>query len=143
MVEETKQNGKATVVITYNSVKNYPAGTYEGKNGNVIIYSNENHSGWEERAQEKLESVMHGIYGRLDSEDVKHVYLYVGRDAKNGAEEIAQKLSDHGKNLTIVACDCQAESKKATAKRLGVPIIWSDCGGRYTLEWIVKMELNQ
>jgi hypothetical protein len=142
MVEKTKQNGKATVVITYNSVAGYPEGTYQGKEGPVVIYSNDNTSSWDEQAENKLGNVMHGIYGRITPEDVGQVYLYVGLHARNGALRAAESLAGKGNKLTLVACDCRASQKKETAERLNVPIIWSDCGGRRTLQNIVENALR-
>jgi len=140
-MDETTQNKKATVVITYNSVRGYPAGTYNGKNGPVIVYSNDNTETWEDLAEQKLGSVMHGIFGRINPEDIGQVYLYVGLHARGGALRAARILSGQGNKLTLVACDCDASEKQAAARRLGVPLIWSGCGGRRTLGEIVERAL--
>ncbi|MBS3076601.1 hypothetical protein J4481_02575 [Candidatus Pacearchaeota archaeon] len=132
------QPKKATIVITYNSVENFPAGTYEGKNGPVIIYSNDNTYTWSREAENKLGQVLHQIYGKTDEKDVGKVYLYVGSYAKEGALRAARKYSDAGKNLTLVACSCDSGLKERTAQEIGAPIIWSECGGRRKLSEIVK-----
>lgn len=143
MENESNRKGKATIVITYNSVRNHPSGTYEGKNGPVVIYSHENTRTWgEDEAESKLSQIMHGLYGRLDSQDVEQIYLYVGLYAKEGALRAAKNLASNGARLSLVACDCDAGEKELVAKRLGVPIIWSECGGRNALADIVERALN-
>lgn len=139
--QKSETNGKATVIITYNSVNDYPAGTYQGKHGPVVIYSNDNSETWDDRAEGMLSSVLHGIYGRVNPEDVGKVYLYVGLHARRGALRAAESFSHGGNNLTVVACNCDSEIKSETATRLNAPIIWSECGGRRTLKEIVKKEL--
>jgi hypothetical protein len=143
-MENTQQNTadrRATVVITYNSVRDFPAGTYEGKSGPVIIHSHDNTSTWYDEAEGKLGSIMHGIFGRVTPEDVKQVYIYAGLYAKNGALRAAERLAGEIGKLTLVACDCDAGEKKAIANRLKAPVIWSECGGRRTLAEIVRKEL--
>ena len=98
--QKTEQaRGKATVVITYNSVRGYPAGTYQGKEGPIVIYSNSNTESWDSQAEGRLGSVMHGIYGRVNPEDVKQVFLYAGLNAMNGALRVAQSLSGQGNSF--------------------------------------------
>jgi hypothetical protein len=133
---------RATVVITYNSVKDFPAGTYEGKNGPVIVYSHDNTSTWDDEAESKLGQIMHGVFGRISPEDVKQVYLYVGLYAKNGALRAAERLSKDVGKLTLVACDCDSQEKQGKAKKLGVPLIWSECGGRRKLSEIVRESIT-
>ena len=137
MKNQTKGKGKATVVITYNSVKGYPAGTYSGKKGPVVVYSHDNTSSWEDEAESMLGQIMHGLYGRVNPEDVEKVYIYVGLNAKDGALRAAESLAGRINKLEIVACDCHSDEKKRTAERIGAPIIWADCGGRQTLGSIV------
>jgi hypothetical protein len=135
-------NGKATLVITYNSVEGYPAGTYRGGNGPVVIHSHENTRTWgEEAAEGKLGQILHGIYGRISPEDVKQIYLYVGLYAKAGALRAARRIAGDGNKLTLMACDCDAREKSTFARELGVPILWSECGGRRALRRIVQEAL--
>jgi len=139
--KQSKTDKRATVVITYNSVRDFPAGTYEGKSGPVIVYSHDNTRTWDEEAESKLGQIMHGIFGRITPEDIKQVYMYVGLYAKDGALRAAEGLAKDIGKLTLVACDCESGEKQATADRLGAPIIWSECGGRRTLAEIVRKEL--
>jgi hypothetical protein len=133
------QEGKATIILTYNSVRNFPAGTYKAKNGPLVIYSHENARTWGEAGAEgKLSEILHGLYDRVNPQDVEHIYLYVGLYAKEGALRAAQRLAGDGNRLTLVACDCDAGEKQAAANRIGAPIIWADCGGRGTLEEIAR-----
>ncbi|HLD54947.1 MAG TPA: hypothetical protein VJB35_01680 [Candidatus Nanoarchaeia archaeon] len=139
---ENQTTDKATLVITYNSVENYEAGTYKGKNGPLVIYSHDNTRTWgSEEADNKLGQILHGLYNRINPEDVEKIYLYVGRYAKDNALRAAQRMAGQGNKLTLVACDCDNREKREVAKEIGVPIIWSECGGRRTLEEIVKKVL--
>ncbi len=141
---ESERNGKATLVITYNSVEGYPTGTYNGKNGPVVVHSNGNTKTWgREEAEGKLGQIMHGLYGKVDQDDVKQIYLYVGLYAKHGALSAASNMAGNGKKLTLVACGCDRSEKSHTAERIGAPIIWSECGGRHTLNKIVSEELTK
>tara|TARA_Y100000310_G_scaffold42446_1_gene39737 strand:+ start:3034 stop:3471 length:438 start_codon:yes stop_codon:yes gene_type:complete len=140
---EEKQDGKATLVVTYNSVADFPAGTYDGKNGPVVVVSNENTRTWgREEAEQRLGSVLHNIYGRTNPEDVEQIFLYVGKFAKHGALNAAQDLAGEGNNLSLVACDCGYEDKMTIAERIDAPIIWAECGGRHTLGDIVKERIG-
>ena len=71
------------------------------------------------------------------------VYLYAGLWAMAGALSAAEHLAKSGKELTLVACDCDAEQKEYAAKKIGAPIIWSGCGGLATLGTIVDTLLTQ
>jgi hypothetical protein len=133
-----KAKGKATVVITYNSVSGYKPGVHQGRNGPVVIYSHNNYDTWDTKAPQKLGEIMHQLYGRINPEDVEKVYLYVGRYAMDGALRAAKQLASDGNKLELVACDCNAGIKKRTAQQIGAPIIWADCGGFYTLGEIVN-----
>jgi hypothetical protein len=88
-----------------------------------------------------LGGVLHGIYGRTDPEDVEQIFLYVGKFAKHGALNVAQRLSGEGNNLSLVACDCESSGKIRVAEQIGAPIIWAECGGRQTLSDIVKARI--
>ncbi|MBU4070150.1 MAG: hypothetical protein KJ646_04170 [Nanoarchaeota archaeon] len=138
-MENGKENGKATIVITYNSVKDFPNGTYQGKNGPVVIYSHDNTKTWgNQEAEGKLSQILHDIYGRADSEDVDKIYLYVGLYAKDGALNAAKNFTNKGSNLELVACDCSYSEKKNFAAQHNLPITWSECGGRNELKRIVE-----
>ena len=143
MEEKSNKNNKATLVITYNSVKDYPAGEYQGKNSPIVIYSHENSifTWGKKEAEERLGQILHKIFGRIDPEDIEQIYLYAGLYAKNGALRAAKSLTSNKNNLTLVACDCEAREKSIKAKEIGVQIIWADCGGRETLKRIVEQEM--
>lgn len=137
--QQQSTNGKATLILTYNSVRNFPAGTYETKNGPLVVHSNENTRTWgETEAEVKLSQILHGLYNRVSPKDVGHIYMYVGLYAKEGALQAAKRLAGEGNRLTLVACDCDSQQKASFAKRINAPIIWADCGGRRTLEEIAR-----
>jgi hypothetical protein len=139
-----KETGKATLVVTYNSVNGFPAGTYEGENGPVIVCSNENAETWgRERAESELGSVLHGIYGRATPEDVEEVIMYVGLHARDGALRAAREMAGEGNNLSLVACGCSQDRKKDVARSIDAPITWSECGGRRTLGRIVESKIRK
>lgn len=133
-----RQKEKATLVITYNRVYGYEPGLYyRGKKEPLIICSYDNTETWGSEAQSKLEGILHQINGRVSPEDIKQVYLYIGKFAREGALKAAEHLSSKGNNLALVACACESEIKQQVAERIGAPIIWSECGGHYTLGEIV------
>jgi hypothetical protein len=140
--KQKRQNGKATIIVTYNSVENYPAGTYVGKNGPLVIYSHENTKTWGERdAERKLSQISHQLYGKADPSDVKEIFMYVGLYAKRGALAAASRFARQGNKVTLVACDCDSESKRALAEDIGAKLVWSECGGRQTLKRIAEETL--
>jgi len=142
MNEQKKQNQKATLVITYNSVRNYPTGTYKTNHGPLVVYSHENTKTWGDRqAEGKLSQIMHGIFGRINPADVDKIYLYAGLYAKNGALQATKKFAGEGNKVTLVACDCDSDEKEAFARYIGAKLIWSECGGVETLGRIVSQEL--
>jgi hypothetical protein len=153
---KTKQNkeqkGKATIVITPDCVNEYKTGIYNGKEGPVIIYSDDEGrdniyisrytEDWDDNAEFRLNRTLHSIYGNTDLENVNQVYLYMGADSMIGCLNAAKSLSGNGKKLTIVACDCEAYSAGEIAKKLGAPIIRSECHGRKTLQGIVEKSID-
>ncbi|GEM_PF-2134191 len=134
-VDEQKE--KMTFVITYNSVKGYEPGFYYGKKRPLLVCSYDNTSTCENEAQSKLESILQDTHVFMNPEDVERVYLYIGKYARDGALKAAERFSDQGNKLSLVACACESDIKQQTAKRIGAPIIWSECGGQYTLGEIV------
>jgi|SRR3989344_249167 len=135
--------GKTTVVLTYNSVKNFPAGTYSGKNGSVIVYGHENEKSWENRADDKIADTLSCFLTQTTLSDVKNVFLYIGVHAMYRTFGVAEFLKEENIPLTLVACPCSEEEKVELGRKYGFPIIWSECGGREALEKIVRKELGE
>ena len=135
---------KSTVIITYNSVTGYPAGTYTTPKGEpVVVYSHDNTRTWNDMAPRKLGELLHGLYGRINPKDVQQIYLYIGKYAAHGALQAAQELRHDGNALTLVACDCDSYGKEMTARSIHAPLVWAECGGRKTLGRIVDELLNR
>lgn len=129
---------KSTVIITYNDVINFPAGTYG--DGDLVVYSSDRRH--YENSPEALGRVLHSIHGRLNPEDIDRIYVYAGLSAMDGALNVARSLADTGK-LTLVGCSCGDYKKSSFAQRHDVPLVWSECGGRSTLEHIARRTLAE
>lgn len=144
---ETKQ--KATVVTTYNSVKDYASGVYQGRNGRVVVVSQDNTKSWRNTAQLKQIETAVQLFGTITPEDVKKMYVYVGVEAMVQALDVAQIAADtkaktgNKFDIELVACDCNAPHKELAAQIIGAKIIWCECGGRETLSEIVRKELGE
>jgi hypothetical protein len=136
-MKNQKSNGrKKAVVITYNSVNDFPDGKYKGNDWDVTVHSNDNTRTWgRESAPGMLDSIIHKLHGEVKADKV---YLYAGLYAMDGALHAASHLARQGIDLSIVACYCDWERKKSAAKQMGVELIQSECGGRRTLSDIVK-----
>jgi hypothetical protein len=132
-----ENKGKTTVILTYNSVRGYDRGVYQGRDGPVAVISNDNRQTWGDQAPEKLAEIIREVVKNRNLDEVGKIYLYIGANAAVESVQLAQVMKAYGKDLELVACTCGAEAKDAIARDIGVPITWADCGGRQTLGEIV------
>ena len=139
---------KATLVITHNSVEGYKPGVQNGKNGPVIIYNDYDRTPrGPELRKEGLEQMMHDMYGRVSSEDVEKIYLYIGRHVSDDTLGTAQKLASYKPrtghdNLFLVGCFCERWYEKNVPYGIKAVKLGSECGGRETLGRIVGRLIN-
>lgn len=134
-----------TMIVTYNQIQGVPVGRCE--KGNVVGYSAE--WGFEELAldlllapsflqealekniQRTAEATMSSLQEMLviDLKTVETVYVYVGMNAMDGAMNFIEKLQKMGKQVHMIACDCDSRIKADFARKLGIDVIWTSCGG--------------
>jgi hypothetical protein len=157
-----------TAVITYNTVAGFPPGLYKGPAGRVAVVSNDKprpivppdialgamlgsiigdpgmataYRAWSDKRAASANRTLGDLLD-LAAKDILpaagSVFVYAGVNALDGALSAAGSLKDAGKDLALVACGCNASIKRDFAGRMGVPIVWSDCGGRRKLGDIVK-----
>ena len=147
-----------TMLVTYNRMEGIPIGRHE--EGGVVVYSGDygrsKYSALaplfltplggalaceQERAAETtLASVANDL--SVDIPNIDSAYVYVGVAAMNGAMELIRGLQAAGKKVTMVACDCDEETKSQFADDLGIKVIWSECGGRTTCADLVRQLAN-
>ncbi len=137
------------MVISYNPIEGIPVGRYE--QGNAVAYSAE--WGFDKFAELSLMTVMSGkpLYDIAamhlqkqaaskalanlenmlahDLPFTKVVYVYIGVSARQSAMAFIKKLQELGKEVRMVACDCDQQVKENFAQQLGIDIIWTSCGG--------------
>lgn len=146
------------MVVSYNSIGEFPAGRFAM--GNAVAYSGT--QDYVDYAMASLAAAATGslelaasacnaqkraaeaILSRLqeemaeDLQNVEVVYVYVGLSAMKGALAFIQSLQEMKKTVHMVACDCDRAAKVDFARRLGVDVIWSECGGKIECEEIFK-----
>jgi len=146
-----EQPKKASLILTYGGVSGYPSGFYEGKDGPVIVQSGQsiydNPSGSSNEYFEKIFSRIYhtlSVYGKANKSEMGMAYLYIGLSMHDKeAINAIKKYTDTGKDLSLVACECHKYEKEKIAKKLNVPIIWSECGGREALKNILENLLGR
>lgn len=137
MSEEQSKTG-TVLILTYNDVEGFPNGVYGG--GRLIVHSSD------KRHFDKSASVMHNLlhqlYHRINPEDVDHVFVYVGTNAKSQALSAARQLAEESK-ITLVGCSCDKGEKEHFAAHRGIEFILCECGGDKTLGRIAKIVLGE
>jgi hypothetical protein len=137
------------IVVSYNDIKGVPIGRYE--KGDAVAYSAEWGSEiftelavmseltglpfYDNGTANEQEVAAEGAVSRLEQQigqdlsSIETVYVYVGVSAKDKAFNLIKKLQSLGKTVHMVACDCDYRTKTDFADRLGIDIIWTECGG--------------
>src|SRR3989344_7035389 len=133
------------MLVTYNAMRGIPIGRYE--EGEVVVYSGDygrekyvalspifltplgGELAYEQTvvAERKLADVVNDLSS--DIQNINSAYVYVGVAAMRGAMELIRGLQKADKKVTMVACDCDLETKSQFAQNLGIEVIWSECGG--------------
>jgi len=147
MTEYAKKN---VAIVTYNRIGRgqYENGLLEAKDCNIYIAQNGHRAKWavdqdsaptrSERARIRSHAAKNAL-NQLDLQDMDHIYLYVGT---HGAEDVIKETRDiPAEKISYVLCDCNYYRKKEMIESIGnkdAEVIDSECGGRETLERIVK-----
>lgn len=151
-----------TCIMSYRGVEDYELGFYKGKNRDVLIVGAEIPGQWTGRAEEynnalvtlgtgtvskeRAGEVYKKAIGEINNElsRINEAYVYLGKDGAGSGFEQIKKLMKQNKDFTVilVACDCAAGEKVQFAKKYGLDLIWSECGGRKALRNIVRNLLN-
>jgi hypothetical protein len=143
---------KKIAVVTYNRVGNgqYPNGRVSGRNTEVYLAQNGHRTKWaaqpysEADPRTRRAAAAMDVIAQVDLEQMDHVYLYVGTGG--GEKAIWETGNLPAKNVTYVMCDCNTWAKRDLIERVGnadAKVIWCECGGRHTLDRIVKGLLEE
>jgi len=152
-IQKAKPMNKPKIaIVTYNRIGEgqYENGLMQRADKQIYIAQNGHRSKWaaegDASSAEKAETrrrVAGYVVNSLELKDMDHTYLYVG---KNGGEEaIAQTATIPADKITYVMCDCNWSEKKnmiAANGNQNAEIQSCECGGRSTLERILKDLLN-
>jgi len=107
MKNKSKSEGKTTLVLTYNKVAGYPAGIHEGHGHRIIVHSQDKR--YFQDSPQKLQELMHDLYGKVNLEKVDEVIVYAGLNALSGALAAAIAMANNeSKKVKLVACDCRS-----------------------------------
>lgn len=136
-MNKAKEDGKTSVILTYNYVNGFPSGVH-GDGRLAVISSGSRHY---EESSKVLHDLMHEVYDREDFGNVDMIYVYAGINAMSGALHAASNLVGESR-VTLVACTCEGEHKKRFAESQGIDIIFGECGGQRTLGRIAEQILN-
>ena len=142
-----KTKPKKIAIVTYNRIGNgqYENGVIKTKDKEIYIAQNGHKAKWaasggNDREKEKTRSMVAATTVRqIDLKNMDHVYLYVG--ANGGEEAIRQTRNMPADKITYVMCGCNYGMKERMVRDLGndgAEIVRCECGGRDTLEKIVK-----
>ncbi|MDP3990656.1 MAG: hypothetical protein Q8Q01_05650 [archaeon] len=140
-----------TYVTTYRGVNNFEMGLHEGESRIVIIAGSDSPpresrnwnivpASFAGKAYQNAQEAVLEIIGLVDE-----MYVYLGLDGAGlGFEYVGDAMGgDEEKDITLVACGCVQRRKELFARQHKLPIIWAECGGRSTLEGIVREKLSQ
>jgi len=146
-----KNDKKAVVLMTYNTVEGFKPGIYG--DGRLIVYS------WDkklrsEKCKEAAKDITDKFYKdfnlRRDGNLFEHIFVYAGMNAMDeaisAARMIGHDLKDYenlGKKVTMVGCDCDYNKKARIAHdSYSVSLIQCECGGDVTMGKIAKAILE-
>lgn len=139
-------------IVTYNRIGDgrYDNGVIKSGNKEIYISQNGHCAKWaiepytSERPNEIRARAAKTVLQQVNLEDMDYIYLYIG--AGGGEETIKETRNIPAEKLTYVMCDCNYSHKRRRIKECGnekADIQWCECGGRETLEKILKQVLTQ
>ena len=142
-------------IVTYNRIGEgqYDNGLIEREDKQIFISQNGHKSKWaaansdnspdDEEARRRRVSVIGYVTKSIDLKDMDKIYLYVGNNG--GEEAIRQTAEIPAEKITYVMCDCNWYAKHNMIVQKGnsnAEVMSCECGGRETLEKILKGLLN-
>jgi hypothetical protein len=145
-----KNKTKKIAIVTYNRVGEgqYDNGLIKRDGKEIYIAQNGHRSAWAadsgpgyERNKIRRRTVK-DVIQQITLEDMNHIYLYVG--AGGGEEAIRQTKDIPSEKITYVMCGCNYSFKRNLIEEIGnsnAETISCECGGRNTLERILKQQL--
>jgi len=148
-MEENKT--KKVAVVTYNRIGEgqYNNGVLRRGNTELYIAQNGHKAKWAAMPEggnhrEKRINTIRDVVNRVELAEMDQVVLYVG--AGGGEEAIKQTSELPAEKVTYVMCDCNGYRKRQMIRNVGnaeAGVIWCECGGRHTLERMVKELLEE
>ena len=139
-------------IVTYNRIGEgqYENGLMERGDKQIFIAQNGHRSKWaaesnssSDEKEARRRSVAGYVAKSVDLADMDQIYLYVG--SSGGEEAIRQTAQIAAERITYVLCDCNWSKKTRMIQEHGngnAKILGSECGGRDTLERILKQLLE-
>jgi len=143
-LQENKQDGKTSIIVTYNNVEHYKPGIYD--NGKLLIVSDTKRTF--KKAPEVTARNLETIFGtfdfRKDKDKIKDIYVYVGLNAIEEPLNLACSLAhDVRKQVYVMACNCSWEEKVSRIRGLDIILHQVHCGGEYELMQIADNILGR
>jgi hypothetical protein len=141
-----------TFVTTYRGVEGFGLGLYEGLERDVVIAGAE--IPWQERGSLSgydtvpLDVAADAYKGAARATDeifprIDEALVYLGKRSATPGFEFAKQLKEAGADVALVACDCDYTVKHELAAGYEMPMIMSECGGKDTLERLVREKLTE
>lgn len=149
---ETQKKRQRIAIVTYNRIGEgqYENGLMERGDKQIYIAQNGHRSKWtacgnssDDEKERARRSVAGYVIKSLDLADMDQIFLYVG--SHGGEEAIKQTAQICPSKITYVMCDCNWDTKQRMISEQGnsqAKIQSCECGGRETLERILKGLLN-
>lgn len=140
-------------IVTYNRIGQgqYQNGVMKSGDKEIYIAQNGHRSKWAadpdypnqyDRAQTRA-MVARSVISQVNLKDMDKIFMYVG--ARGGDAAIEETRSIPAEKITYVMCDCGYGAKLGIIKDYGnknARTMQCECGGRETLERILKGLLN-
>lgn len=138
-----------TYIATYCSLPSFPRGIHEGRSRDVVIAGAERPDTTLQvhlvnrvvYANKILLPATSGVIKSISGIDETIVYLCAVGTPTGYSRYLESFLKAGMKKIQLVACGCDGTTKERVAEGYGLPLIWSECGGRDTLEKLVRERL--
>ena len=126
------------LIVTYKEIRGFKYGRHE--TDEAIVYSDFHGRNKYARilnvdSEQADESVNEFL---KELQDIDKAYVYVGLDMMQSAGRLMSDLKSLGKDVSMVACDCDYREKKIFAGDFGVRLINADCGGYMLYDQVIK-----
>ncbi|MFC1645250.1 hypothetical protein ACFL08_04455 [Patescibacteria group bacterium] len=128
------------LVVTYNEIRGFESGRHETDEAIMYVdyHGRSKYTRILNVAIDKADEDMQGFLEDLQSID--KVYVYVGfANMYEPGRCLIDDLKSLGKEVFMVACDCDWNKKKIFARKLGVELIEIGCGGYRLYDQVIEM----